>query len=119
MEEDKKPKKDSLFFKMFGRFSKIIVSITIIYSMILTTVSYIWSYLGKDPLVDLSSTIVSTLVAPVITYLVTNTVQVCLEYNKTLFSTPLTALNQDNNSSDDTSTEDVNTSEELNFSENK
>ena len=95
MAKDQKEKKETLFFKMFSRFTKIIVSITIIYSMILTTVSYIWAYLDKDPLIDLSSTIVSTLVAPVITYLITNMVQTIFEYNKLAFSTPLSRLEQE------------------------
>ena len=85
--------KDKFSFKMlFNRFTKVIVIITILYSMALTTVSYIWSYLGKDPLVNLSSTIISTLVAPVITYLITNCVQCLFEYNQLAFSTPLAAI---------------------------
>ena len=85
--------KDKFSFKMlFNRFTKVIVIITILYSMVLTTVSYIWSYLGKDPLVNLSSTIISTLVAPVITYLITNCIQCLFEYNQLAFSTPLAAI---------------------------
>ena len=63
--------------------------------------------------------IVNTIVNPVLLWLTQNCICNIFEKNKLAFSTPLTALNQDNNSSDDTSPEDVNTSEELNFSENK
>ena len=92
--KNKKDKiKDKFSFKMlFNRFTKVIVIITIVYSMALTTISYIWSYLGKDPLVNLSSTIISTLVAPVITYLITNCIQCLFEYNQLAFSTPLAAI---------------------------
>ena len=93
MKKRKEKNNDKFSFKiMFNRFTKIIVILTMIYSMALTTISYIWSYLGKDPLVNLSSTIISTLVAPVMTYLITNCIQCLFEYNQLAFSTPIAAI---------------------------
>ena len=93
MRKRKEKPKDKFSFKMmFNRFTKIIVILTMLYSMGLTTVSYIWSYLGKDPLVNLSSTIISTLVAPVMTYLITNCIQCIFEKNQLVFSTPIEAI---------------------------
>lgn len=111
--------KEIKHLKLFDRFSKVIVLFCLFYGLMLTTLSYYFSYKGYEPLVDLSSVIVNTIVNPVLLWLTQNCICNIFEKNKLAFSTPLTALNQDNNSSDDTSTEDENTSEELNFSENK
>ena len=82
--EDKKSKK-----KFLSTFSKVIVFLSVIYGWILTTVSYIWAAMGYEPLVDLSATIVSTIVGPTITYLCTNALCNIFEKNVLSFSTPI------------------------------
>lgn len=73
-------------------FSKVIVFLSLIYGWILTTVSYIWAYKGYQPLTDLSSTIVSTIVSPTITYLLSNAFMTVFEKNQLAFSTPIAAI---------------------------
>ena len=85
--KDKKDKKPFL-----STFSKVIVFLSLIYGWVLTTVSYIWAYKGYQPLTDLSSTIVSTIVSPTITYLCSNALMTIFEKNQLSFSTPITAI---------------------------
>lgn len=70
-------------------YTKMAVTVLIAHGMILTTWSYILASHGMDPVVDVSSTIVREIVAPVITYLATNTVMNIFEKNKLSFSVPL------------------------------
>lgn len=70
-------------------FSKLIVSLVVAHGMILTTLSYILSFWRLDPVVDVSSTIVREIVAPVIVYLATNTIMNVFEKNKLAFSVPI------------------------------
>ena len=72
-------------------YAKAIVSVTIIHGMILTTLSYILAYNGMDPVVDVSTTIVREIVAPVLTYLATNTIMNIFEKNKLWFSVPISS----------------------------
>ena len=70
-------------------FAKLIVSLVMAHGMILTTLSYILSFWGLDPVVDVSSTIVREIVAPVIVYLATNMIMNIFEKNKLAFSVPI------------------------------
>ena len=70
-------------------YAKMSVTLLMAHGMILTTGSYILAAHGMDPVVDVSSTIVREMVAPVITYLATNTVMNIFEKNKLSFSVPL------------------------------
>lgn len=80
----RRPKKVSI-----DTFSKLIVSLTVFHGMILTTFSYALSYVGMDPVVDVSSTIVREIVAPVLVYLATNMIMNIFEKNKLAFSVPI------------------------------
>ena len=62
-------------------FAKFIVCLVVLHGMILTTLSYILSFYGMDPVVDVSSTIVREIVAPVLTYLASNTIMNIFEKN--------------------------------------
>lgn len=73
-------------------FSKLIVTLVMAHGMILTTFSYILAFMGMDPVVDVSSTIVREIVAPVLTYLATNTIMNIFEKNKLAFSIPLNSV---------------------------
>ena len=59
------------------------------YGMILTSCSYVLSWIGMDPVVDVSSTIVKEIVAPLVVYLGTNTIMNIFEKNKLSFSVPI------------------------------
>lgn len=70
-------------------YAKMAVTAVMVHGMALTTWSYILASNGMDPVVDVSSTIVREIIAPVITYLATNTVMNIFEKNKLSFSVPL------------------------------
>lgn len=80
----KKKKKVSL-----NTFTKLITTAVVTHGMILTSCSYILAYMKMDPVVDVSSTIVKEIVAPLVVYLGTNTIMNIFEKNKLIFSVPL------------------------------
>lgn len=80
----KKRKKVSL-----NTYTKFITTAVVAHGMILTSCSYMLAYMGMDPVVDVSSTIVREIVAPLVVYLGTNTVMNIFEKNKLSFSVPL------------------------------
>lgn len=82
----KKKKKVSL-----NTYTKAITTAVVAHGMILTSCSYALSYMGMDPVVDVSSTIVKEIVAPLVVYLGTNTIMNIFEKNKLSFSVPLNA----------------------------
>lgn len=82
----KKRKKVSL-----NTFTKLITTAVVAHGMILTSCSYFLAYIGMDPVVDVSSTIVKEIVAPLVVYLGTNTIMNIFEKNKLSFSVPLNA----------------------------
>lgn len=77
------------------RFTKFIVLIVVIYGMCLTTCSYILSLTGHDPVESVSTTLISSVIAPVITYLVTNLLENIFQKNKFTFSTPIDMSSQE------------------------
>lgn len=90
MNEKKKEKKP-----LINTFAKLVVFICLIFGMILTTVSYIFAYIGIEPLVDLSTVIITTIVSPVLTFLIENAFCDVFQHNKLSFSTPLERLEQE------------------------
>lgn len=88
MKKEKKP--------LINTFAKMIVFICLIFGMTLTTVSYIFAYLGIEPLVDLSTVLITTVVSPVLTFLIENALCDVFQHNKLSFSTPLSYLEQEN-----------------------
>lgn len=70
-------------------YSKLVTTAVVAHGMILTTWSYILACFDKDPVVDVSSTIVREIVAPVVMYLITNTIMNIFEKNKMSFSEPI------------------------------
>ena len=57
---------------LINTFAKLIVFICLMFGMVLTVVSYIYAYLGIDPLIDLSTVLITTVVSPVLTFLIEN-----------------------------------------------
>lgn len=90
MNEKKKDKKP-----LINTFAKLVVFICLIFGMVLTTVSYIFAYIGIEPLVDLSTVIITTIVSPVLTFLIENAFCDVFQHNKLAFSTPLERLEQE------------------------
>lgn len=70
-------------------YAKIATTAVLAHGMILTSCSYILSWIGMDPVVDVSSTIVKEIVAPLVVYLGTNTIMNIFEKNKLSFSVPI------------------------------
>lgn len=98
---NKKKKKVSL-----DTYAKVITTAVIIHGMILTSWSYVLSSMGMDPVVDVSSTIVREIVAPVIVYLATNMIMNIFEKNKLSFSVPLNSTIISKDGTTETTTED-------------
>lgn len=70
-------------------YAKVVTTAVLAHGMILTSCSYILSWVGMDPVVDVSSTIVKEIVAPLVVYLGTNTIMNIFEKNKLSFSVPI------------------------------
>lgn len=71
-------------------FIKIITLVVVIHGLLCITTSYILAWLGKaDVLETLSSVLASEIVAPIVTYGVTKTIENIFEKNKTSWSEPL------------------------------
>ena len=70
-------------------YTKLVTTAVVAHGMILTSCSYILAYIGMDPVVDVSSTIVKEIVAPLVVYLGTNTIMNIFEKNKLSFSVPI------------------------------
>lgn len=73
-------------------YAKIATTVVIAHGMILTSFSYVLAWRGLDPVVDVSSTIVREIVAPLVVYLGTNTIMNIFEKNKLSFSVPLNSV---------------------------
>ena len=69
--------------------AKVATTAVLAHGMILTSCSYVLSWIGMDPVVDVSSTIVKEIVAPLVVYLGTNTIMNIFEKNKLSFSVPI------------------------------
>lgn len=70
-------------------YAKVATTAVLAHGMILTSCSYILAWIGMDPVVDVSSTIVKEIVAPLVVYLGTNTIMNIFEKNKLSFSVPI------------------------------
>lgn len=95
VEKDQKSEDKLVKKPLINRFSQFIVFFCMLYGLALTTVSYVFSAMGYEPLVDLSSVIVQTIVAPCTVWLCQNAILNIFEKNKLTFSTPLTRLEQE------------------------
>lgn len=82
-------------------YAKLVTTAVVLHGMILTTWSYVLACFDKDPVVDVSTTIVREIVAPVIVYLATNTIMNIFEKNKLSFSVPIGSTIISNNGSEE------------------
>lgn len=69
-------------------FMKLITAISVGHGMILTTLSYILAFMGRETVADVSTVIVQEITAPVITYMAMNTIMNIFEKNIMSFSIP-------------------------------
>ncbi len=76
---------------VINTFTKLLVSLVVFHGMVMTTLSYVLSAFGHDPVQNVSVAIITEIIAPIVTYLVTNVVQNIFEHNKLSFSTPIVA----------------------------
>lgn len=75
--------------KMISRYTQWITTIVVLHGMLMVTLSYVLSWFGRDPIVDVSRTEITEIVAPVVLYLLTNMVANIFEKNKLSFSEPI------------------------------
>lgn len=88
-ERNRKRRKEKKKRVTLNTYPKVATTAVVVHGMILTTFSYILSWMGMDPVVDVSSTLVSQIVAPLTVYLGTNTIMNIFEKNKLSFSVPI------------------------------
>ena len=80
----KRPKVDT--------FAKLLVMLVVLHGMVMTTLSYVLAGFNHDPVQDVSVAIISEIIAPTVTFMITHVIQNIFEYNKLSFSTPLTHI---------------------------
>lgn len=77
------------------RFTKLLTMLIVCHGMLMITASYILSYLNREPVSDVSTVLVTQVMAPTLTYLITNCIGNIFEKNELTFSKP---IKQDENS---------------------
>ena len=92
-EKIKKPRIDT--------FPKLLVTLIVLHGLICVTASYVLAFLNYTEIVEnLSITIIGEIVAPTVSYIISNVFTNIFEKNKLSFSTPLSYLSQENLDSD-------------------
>ena len=88
-------------FAMRGRkkvtFPKILVSLVVAHGMVLTTLSYVLSFMDKEPVASVSEVIVKEILAPTVAYIVGNVFLNVFEKNVTKISHPISYLKDKEN----------------------
>ena len=72
----KRPKVDT--------FAKLLVMLVVLHGMVMTTLSYVLAGFNHDPVQDVSVAIISEIIAPTVTFMITHVIQNIFEYNKPL-----------------------------------
>ena len=76
--------------KTGGRFFKWLVSLVVLHGMICVSMSYVLAWMEHTQVVEaVSSTIITEIVAPIVVYGATKTIENVFEKNKLKFSEPL------------------------------
>ncbi len=68
---------------------KVLATAIIIHGMVLTTLSYILSFFGRETVENVSVAIITEIIAPFAVYACTKTIENIFEKNKLTFSTPI------------------------------
>ena len=74
--------------KLVGLFFKILICVIECHGLVCISVSYWLAWHGLDPCETISSTVVSEIIAPIVTYGITKTVENVFEKNYFSFSSP-------------------------------
>ena len=76
--------------KIGGRFFKLLVSLVVLHGMICVSMSYALAWMEHTQVVEgVSSTIITEIVAPIVVYGFTKTIENVFEKNKLKFSEPI------------------------------
>lgn len=88
-------------FAMRGRkkvtFPKLLVSLVVAHGMVLTTLSYVLSFMDKEPVASVSEVIVKEILAPTVAYIIGNVFLNIFEKNVTKISAPKDMYKEDVN----------------------
>lgn len=76
--------------KVRGRFFKLLVSVVVVHGMICVSMSYVLAWCEHTQVVEgVSSTIITEIVAPIVVYGFTKTIENVFEKNRMKFSEPI------------------------------
>ena len=78
-------------------FPKLLVSVVIAHGMVLTTLSYVLSFMGKEPVASVSEVIVKEILAPTVAYIIGNVFLNVFEKNVTKVSKPVEMYKEEDN----------------------
>ena len=85
-EKQKKSGKKSV---KIDTYVKAATTIVLIHGLVMVTMSYVLAWFEKDAVVDVSTTLITEIVAPLCLYMGTNCIMNIFEKNKLSFSVPL------------------------------
>lgn len=88
-EEWSEKKKSSRKKVKIDTYVKAATTIVLGHGLIMVTMSYVLAWFEKDAVVDVSTTLITEIVAPLCLYMGTNTIMNIFEKNKLSFSVPL------------------------------
>jgi len=78
-------------------FPKLLVSVVIAHGMVLTTLSYVLSFMGKESVASVSEVIVKEILAPTVAYIIGNVFLNVFEKNVTKLSKPVEMYKEEDN----------------------
>lgn len=87
----KNPKRNSRKKVKIDTYVKAATSIVLAHGLVMVTMSYVLAWFEKDAVVDVSTTLITEIVAPLCLYMGTNCIMNIFEKNKLSFSVPLNA----------------------------
>lgn len=70
-------------------FTKAATTVVILHGLIMVTMSYVLAWFDKDAVVDVSTTLITEIVAPLCLYIGTNCIANIFEKNELVFSKPI------------------------------
>ena len=87
--KDKNEKKSVSKKIKIDTYVKAATSLVLAHGLIMITMSYVLAWFEKDAVVDVSTTLITEIVAPLCLYIGTNCIMNIFEKNKLSFSTPI------------------------------
>lgn len=74
--------------------AKLLTLIIVGHGLICITLSYVLAFMCLDPVVNVSVTLITEIVAPTMTFMITHMIENVFKYNKLSFSEPLAQINK-------------------------